>query len=219
MPTLSTGYIIVGAYADKLRKTLFAQQKEKIKTKEIDPKELARAAAEVNRLLFEILVNKLQLDKGDVVRVRIDYELTENNEVNWNYGTLTIEAFRREDQEKINEVVNEVVKKAEEILKGLRERYEIKHLGTSDLGDEIFEIVENDERVGVIVATPVNQKSLIRGALLNPPKIIQRQEIKVGKENLESYLRENIGRIISNATETEEEKAKEIIEDALKLLS
>ena len=50
---------------------------------------------------------------------------------------------------------------------------EINKLGTSDLGDEIFEILQNNERVGVIVATPVDKKSLIRGALLNPARIIR----------------------------------------------
>ncbi len=37
MPLLSTGLIIAGAYADKVRRTLFAQLKDKIKHNEITP--------------------------------------------------------------------------------------------------------------------------------------------------------------------------------------
>ena len=59
MPTLSTGYVIVGAYAIKIRRTLFAQQKDRIKNKELDGKEIARASGELNKVLFDILVNKL----------------------------------------------------------------------------------------------------------------------------------------------------------------
>ncbi|RLG52077.1 MAG: DUF2258 domain-containing protein [Thermoproteota archaeon] len=111
MPTLSTGYIIVGAYADKLRKTLFAQQSSLVKSGELDSKELARAAGELNRVLFDILVNKLNLDKGDVVRVRIGYEV-EDRTVKWKYSTLSIEAFRRVDQGSIDKVVEEAISAA-----------------------------------------------------------------------------------------------------------
>ncbi len=56
---LSSGYVIVGTYADKIRRTLFAQMKNAIKSEEIDSKEVARAAAELDRLLYEVFVNKV----------------------------------------------------------------------------------------------------------------------------------------------------------------
>ncbi len=106
MPTLSTGYIIVGAYADKLRKTLFAQQSSLVKSGKLDSKELAKAAGELNKMLFEILVNKLQLERGDVVRVRVDYEV-QDGAVKWKYSTLSIEAFKRIDQSSVDKAVRE----------------------------------------------------------------------------------------------------------------
>jgi hypothetical protein len=109
MANLSTGFIIVGAYADKLRRTLFAQLSDKVKSKEIEAQEVARAAAEVNQKLFEILVNGLKLGKGDVVRVRIDYEL-EGNSIKWKYETLTIDAFRRVGENEIKNVLSEYIK-------------------------------------------------------------------------------------------------------------
>ena len=105
MATLSTGYIIVGAYADKLRRTLFAQLSDKLRNKEMESKEIARAAAEVNQRLFDILVNELKLDKGDVVRIRIDYDI-ENNSIHWKYDTLRIEAFRKVSEEEIANVLS-----------------------------------------------------------------------------------------------------------------
>ncbi|NHV45151.1 MAG: DUF2258 domain-containing protein, partial [Candidatus Verstraetearchaeota archaeon] len=63
MSQLTTGLVITGAYADEIRKTLFAQLKDNIKKGEIPSQEVARAIAELNRILYHILVEKLKLDK------------------------------------------------------------------------------------------------------------------------------------------------------------
>jgi len=108
MVTLSTGLIIAGAYADKLRRTLFAQLSERVRSGEIDSKEVARAAAEVNQLLFNILVEDLKIDKGDVVRVRVDYNV-ENGMIKWDLNTLSLEVFKRVSDEEINSVIKKRV--------------------------------------------------------------------------------------------------------------
>jgi len=115
VPQLSTGFVIAGAYADKLRRVLFAQLRDAIKRGEIDNKTVAQRAGELNRLLFEILVNKLKIDKGDVVRIRIEYDVRDGDIV-WKLDTLRIEAFRRIPDEEIERVIKESIKKKEEIL-------------------------------------------------------------------------------------------------------
>ncbi|ALL01155.1 hypothetical protein Pyrde_1107 [Pyrodictium delaneyi] len=115
MPQLSTGLIIAGAYADKLRRVLFAQLKNDIKSGKIDSKQVARRAGEMNRLLFEILVNRLKLDKGDAVRIRVEYELRDGDIV-WRLNTLRIEAFRRIPDSDIEKAIRDVVEKAEDVL-------------------------------------------------------------------------------------------------------
>jgi len=104
MATLSTGLIIAGAYADKLRRTLFAQLKDQVKNGTLESQEVARAAAEVNQLLYNILVENLKIEKGDVVRVRLDYEI-KDGKIAWNYSSMTIEAFKRIDDNKVMEIV------------------------------------------------------------------------------------------------------------------
>ncbi len=111
MPTLSTGLIIAGAYADKVRRTLFAQLRDKIKQGEITNQEVAKAAGELNRIIYEILVNKLKIDKGDVVRVRIDYDIT-NGKIIWNYKTLRVEAFKRVPDNDVEKVLKEALPEA-----------------------------------------------------------------------------------------------------------
>ncbi len=115
MPLLSTGFVIAGAYADKVRRVLFAQLRDRIKSGEIDNKTVAARAGELNRLLFEILVNKLKIDKGDVVRIRIEYDVR-NGDIVWKLDTLRIEAFRRIPDEEVEKIVKESISKYEEIL-------------------------------------------------------------------------------------------------------
>lgn len=111
MPELSTGLVIAGAYADKVRRTLFAQLKNAVKTGTLSAQDVARGAAELNRVLFEILVDKLGLDKGDVVRVRITYDVQGSNIV-WHLNTLRVEAFKRIPGEDVEVKVREALEAA-----------------------------------------------------------------------------------------------------------
>jgi hypothetical protein len=115
VPQLSTGFVIAGAYADKLRRVLFAQLRDEIKKGAIESKQVAYRAGELNRLLFEILVNKLKIDKGDVVRIRIEYEL-KDGDIEWKLDTLRVEAFRRIPDEEVDKAVKEVISAAKEVL-------------------------------------------------------------------------------------------------------
>jgi hypothetical protein len=79
MVLLSSGLVIAGAYADKIRRTLFAQLRDYVKKDKEWGQKIAYAAAQLNRLLYTVLVEQLKVDKGDVVRIRIEYDVDETN--------------------------------------------------------------------------------------------------------------------------------------------
>ncbi len=118
---LSTGLVIAGAYANKLRRTLFAQLRDLVKQNREFAREVARASAEINRLIYIILVENLGCEKGDVVRIRVKYIVDPKEwRIKWNYETLRIEYFKRQPDDKVAEVVKKVIS---EKLEEIKEQY------------------------------------------------------------------------------------------------
>jgi hypothetical protein len=52
-----------------------------------------RGAAILNQKLLDEII-KRKIDKGDVIRIKIDYDVL-NGEVQWKYETLSIEIWRK----------------------------------------------------------------------------------------------------------------------------
>lgn len=111
--SITTGLIIAGAYADKLRKTLFAQVREYVRTGQLRQEEVARAAGELNSLLFRLIVEELKLSKGDVVRIRAQYHVSEGKIV-WDLNNIRVEMFRRVPEEEVNKVLATLIQRVGE---------------------------------------------------------------------------------------------------------
>ena len=208
---LSTGFVIAGAYATKVRRTLFAQLKEEVKAGNLSSTEVARAAGELNRILFEIIVNRLNLDKGDVVRVRIEY-VVEDGTIKWRLGTLEIEAFRRIPDADVREAIEEVLKEGTPTF-----TYTVKKLGETPIGDEIFAILENGEEVGILVATPMDNEVIVRGALRNPPRIIEKTKLTL-QNDIETTVSRNIQVLSERAKPASDEVVEKVIKEIEDLL-
>ncbi len=213
MSQLTTGLVITGAYADKIRKTLFAQLKDNIKKGEILSQEVARAIAELNRILYHILVEKLKLDKGDVVRVRIEYNI-ENGKIKWKYENLQIEIFKKQD---VSNIISEIIPEIEKLL---ILNYVIEKISTTIFGDHIYRIKLNDRDIGRIILTMINgELGIIHGALLEPsPLIISKRKITI-KEDIDKFLSENLSDIIASAQNVEPKEAEKVIKSIEALIS
>ncbi len=124
MPHLSTGTVVAAGYANKVRRVLFAI------TKGLDPKEVARAAAELNQRVWQIIQEK-QIDKDEVIRVSCDFDV-QDGKIVWNYDTLKVQRYLPEYE------VQEVEQMKAE-LERLREQLKV---GASVPG-EVFELVKS----------------------------------------------------------------------------
>jgi len=211
MATLKSGLVIAGAYADKVRRVLFAQLRDNIKRGEINSKDVARAAGELNRLLFEILVYKLGVDKGDAVRVSIDYDLVDG-EIRWDLNKLRVEVWRKVPQEEVDNVVKSVIEKAEEIVGGVIE-FTVEELGETDTGDVIYTLKHRDREVGALIATPLDGETLIRGAVVEPTPLILRRKRVAYEGDLKEFIKNNVTQLMSDAENTERREAERIIHE------
>ena len=218
MATLNTGFIIAGGYADKVRKTLFAQLRSQIKDGSIQSQDVAKAVAELNRILYVLLVEKLKIERGDVVRVRVDYEV-KDKEITWNYDTLKLEVCRRIPDEEIEKVVKEEIPKIlaippEEVKKP--EVYTVEKISTTSLGDSIYKVLSNNIDVGLILVSKIDEGILVKGVLTEPqPIVVEHKTLTVGDKAVDDVLNENIQEIVKAGkpiTSEEAEKVRKSIE-------
>ena len=210
---LSTGLIIAGAYADKIRKTLFAQLRDFIKRGEVAPQEIARASAELNRILYYIIVDKLKSDKGDVIRARIEYEV-KNGKIQWLYGTLRLEYFKRVADEEVSKVVESVVSNVSALIEKAVD-YSLEKVLTTAYGDHIYHIKLDDRTVGSLIVTPINEEmAFIRGAVIEPaPVIIKRGRLMLSGRSIDDLLSENIAEVLKAGETAKIEEAERVLKD------
>lgn len=213
MATLNTGFIIAGGYADKVRKTLFAQLRNQIKDGSIQSQDVAKAVGELNRILFILLVEKLKIERGDVVRIRVDYEI-KDREIAWNYNTLKLEVCRRIPDDEVEKVVKEEMPKIlaappEEVKKP--EVYTIEKISTTSLGDNIYRVLSNSMDVGLILVSKIDEGILVKGVITEPqPMVIEHKTLTVGDRVVDDVLSENIQEIVNSGKPVTSEEAKKV---------
>ncbi len=111
---LFTGFVRAAGYAKKIRKALFAALKNRVEAKEI-----IRASAELNQRIFEKM-QEMQVDKSDVVTIEIEFDVREGR-IEWNYDSLRIEVFKKEEEEKLSKAMEEVEKIENELESTIEE--------------------------------------------------------------------------------------------------
>jgi hypothetical protein len=213
MPKLSSGLIIAGAYADKIRRTVFAQLRDMIKEGAIKSSDIAYSIAQLNKLLYSILVENLKVEKGDVVRIMIDYEVSEGK-LEWKLDTLKIELFKRVPAEEVQRVLESVLPKAKSIMESIVE-YAVERLGETEDGDVVLAIKLGDREVGALVATPINGEFLYikKAAMIAPsPSIVEKQRIPLDGKTAEEAVRSNIAVLTTSAKYVTDEEARKIYE-------
>lgn len=215
MPLLSSGFVIAGAYADKVRKTVFAQLRDYVKRDKEWSQKIAFSVAQLNRLLYNILVEQLRVDKGDVVRIRVEYDIDEaGKSIAWKWDSLAIEVFRRVPQAQVEEIVRKAVSRASEIAQAVV-TYNLAKIGETIDGDVVFTVKLNDREVGAAIVTPVNETLALmkRGAVLEPtPALFEKVklEIEPGK-TMEEALSGALSRVMQAARHVSYDEALKII--------
>ncbi|MCG2871420.1 MAG: DUF2258 domain-containing protein [Sulfolobales archaeon] len=106
---LSTGIIIAARFADKLRRVALVAF-----GKMVDKNVVLRDVAELNKELYEEIVNKRKIGKLDVIRIIVDAEYDEK-ENKIKFSNIRIQHFVPEDQCASRENLERLQKENEEL--------------------------------------------------------------------------------------------------------
>lgn len=213
MPRLSSGYVIAAAYANKIRRTVFAQLRDAIKEGVVKSGEVAYGVAQLNRLLYSILVEGLKVDKRDVVRVIVDYDVAPGK-LEWKLDSLRVEVFRRVPDEEVKSVVDSKLAEAEAIMTGIVE-YSVERLGETEDGDVVLAIKLGEREVGALILTPIDGEFayIKKAAMVEPsPSIVERQRIPLDGKTVEEAVKSNIGVLTTAAKYVADEEARRLYE-------
>ncbi|BAN90640.1 DUF2258 domain-containing protein [Aeropyrum camini] len=217
MPTLRTGLVIAAGYADKVRRVLFAQLRDAIKSGELSNKDVAMAAGNLNRVLFELLVNKLKADKLDVVRIQIDYHV-KDSQIQFDFSTLRVELWRRVPEEEIAPVVEDFAKTAPKLLEE-EIRFTVERVGETDVGDIVYRIMYRGSDVGALIVTPLNGEALVRGAVVEPtPLVLKRTRVQVEPGDLDDFISDKVSQLFAEAQNVEKREAVKVVNEILALV-
>ncbi|MGQ4891943.1 MAG: single- stranded DNA-binding family protein [Candidatus Njordarchaeia archaeon] len=89
---MSTGFVRASAYDGKVRRVLFAITKDV----GVADHEVLKAAAEINKKIFEELQNR-GVNKRDVIRISCEFDVVDGK-INWLWDTLKIEVYRESEE-------------------------------------------------------------------------------------------------------------------------
>jgi hypothetical protein len=220
MPTLSSGLVLAGGYAKKLKKVIFTQLSSDIRAAVISSEDVALSIAELNSILYRILAEKLRVDKGDVVRIRIDYSIDTleslyggRRKLVWHPETLSIEVFRRDSS--IAETLKSNLTAFWSEASRQIARYVVRRVRDTSYGSSIYEVMIGDEVVGYVDAYKVakNEILLIDGAVLKPtPAIIRKAKLQLsGNLGDEVEISRSIARVSIQVSEDEARKVVEML--------
>jgi hypothetical protein len=138
MPKLSTGFVRASGYANKIRKVLFALTRGKL-----NPEEVVRASAQLNQYLFDKF-QEMGIKKEDVVRISIEFNIKDGT-IEWNYDTLKIEVYKKEEEEKLAEAMKEVEESEKALEIAIEELSKLSEK-LKELSDEIAQTIERLKR-------------------------------------------------------------------------
>ncbi len=131
---LSTGFVRASGYAYKVRRVLFAITRGKV-----DPREVVRAAGELNQHIFERL-QEMGVEKGDVVRITVPFSIREGT-IEWDYNGLKIEVYRKGEEEKLAIAMEELEEREKALEERIKELEELA-LKLKEASEELLEKLE-----------------------------------------------------------------------------
>jgi len=95
MAELKTGPVRLSGYALKLRRVFNAAFKDKYKSGELDASVINEDVSELNKKIYDVLVNKYEIPKDAIVNITVNYDISEDKHLKIN--DINIEVFDKDE--------------------------------------------------------------------------------------------------------------------------
>ena len=92
---VKTGPVRLSGYALKLRRVFNAAFKDKYKSGELDPNVINQDVSELNRKIYEVLVERFEIPKEAIVNITVSYDITDDKHLK--VEDIAIEIFDKDD--------------------------------------------------------------------------------------------------------------------------
>lgn len=212
LPRLNTGLVYVAGYADKIKRTVFAQLREQARDKEA-AKMIAFHVGQLNRALFTLLVEEMKLAKDDGVKIIIDYQWDEDKKaITWLWNTLQLIVYRKVSEEEVKRHLESFIPRAHELALGVV-KYGLEKIGETIDGDLIFAVKVGGREVGALSTYIIDENTLImkKAAVIEPtPVVLEKVTINYGGKTIEDALVEELGKVMQKGVHTSTEEALKI---------
>jgi len=206
---LVTGLVKLSGYAVKIRRTIFAQLKNDIKSGKIATEQVAYRTGRLNELLYKILVETLRLSKNDVVRVSIDYDVV-GGDIRFDWSTLNIEIYKYN-----TELSEKATEEGKRLINEKLADYDFTVTESEKKGPaKYYDIKLGNEKIGTVTAININNDIALSGAVIINGKGYKVTGIVKPSETIESEIKRLVIEAITNNYEISIDEARSIIESS-----
>jgi Uncharacterized protein conserved in archaea len=99
---INTGLIPAAVYATKTRRALYALLQSLVKKDKEWDKIIKDEIGKLNRALYHLFTVDLKIDKTDVIRLRIEFDVDEEGRrILWKWESLDIEVYKQVPKEEV----------------------------------------------------------------------------------------------------------------------
>ncbi|MEM2009282.1 MAG: DUF2258 domain-containing protein [Thermosphaera sp.] len=206
MPKISTGLVPAAIYATKTRRAVYRLLQSYIKKDKEWGKVINDEIGKLNRALFHLFTVDLKINKTDVIRLRIEFDVDEESrKIIWKWDTLELEVYRKLPSEEVKKYLDHFISKVQELMvKPIN--YSIEKVATTPDGDEVYVVRLDHEEVGAALILVVDENTFVmkKAGILHPVSVIyEKTKVLLDGRSIEQALQDEFSGAVRKGVQVE----------------
>jgi len=211
---INTGLIPAAVYATKTRRALYALLQSLVKKDKEWDKIIKDEIGKLNRALYHLFTVDLKIDKTDVIRLRIEFDVDEEGRrILWKWESLDIEVYKQVPKEEVRKHVEHLITMIPEIV-AKPINYVVEKIATTIDGDDVYIVKLDREEVGAALILGVDENTIVlkKAAVLQPnPLIYEKAKISLNGKTVEQALQDELSATTKRGVHAEYSEALKVV--------